>query len=130
MDPLASCNGSKYIQMFSEFCLQHPEESQCFPQQMRDSSVFAGIWCIVNAILGFCGNLLTIFAIPYAARRQKFNLHRNWPLTIFILNLAIADFLYSSINLPLYALQYLNKGWLWGECHYEKMLNLQNSTQK
>ena len=120
MDPLASCNGSKYIQMFSDFCLQHPEEFQCFPQQMRDISVFAGIWSIVNAVLGICGNLLTILAIPYAAKRQKFNLHRNWPLTIFILNLAVADFLYSSINLPLYALQYLNKGWLWGECHYEK----------
>ena len=69
----------------------------------------------MNAILGFSGNLLTILAIPYAAKKQKFNLHRNWPLTIFILNLAIADFLYSSINLPLYALQYIYKGWFWGE---------------
>ena len=82
---------------------------------MRDISVFAGIWCIVNAVLGICGNLLTILAIPYAAKRQKFNLHRNWPLTIFILNLAVADLLYSSINLPLYAQQYLKKGWFGGK---------------
>jgi hypothetical protein len=71
MDPLAFCNGSKYIQMFSDFCLQHPEEFQCFPQEMREISVFAGIWCIVNAVLGICGNLLTILAIPYAAKCQE-----------------------------------------------------------
>ena len=115
MDPLASCNGSKYIEMFSEFCLQHPEEHQCFPQSMQYLSDFAGIWCIINAVLGFSGNLLTLLAIPYAAKRQKFNLHQNWPLTIFILNLAVADLLYSSINLPLYALQYLKKGWFGGK---------------
>ena len=115
MDPLATCNDTNHIQMFSDFCLEYPKEKQCFPQQMRGMSVAAGVWCIMNAILGFSGNLLTILAIPYAAKKKKFNLHRNWPLTIFILNLAIADFLYSSINLPLYALQYLHEGWFWGE---------------
>ena len=115
MDPPASCNDTKYIAILSEICLEYPQHSQCFPQEMQNISIPAGIWCIVNAILGFSGNLLTILAIPYAAKRQKFNLHRNWPLTIFILNLAVADFLYSSINLPLYALQYFNKGWFLGK---------------
>ena len=73
---------------------------------VRDQQKPREIRTPMNSILGFSGNLLTILAIPYAAKKKKFNLHRNWPLTIFILNLAIADFLYSSINLPLYALQY------------------------
>ena len=100
--------------MFSEFCLQHPEELQCFPQSMQHLSDFAGIWCIVNAVLGFSGNLLTILAIPYAAKRQKFNLHRNWPLTIFILNLAVADLLFVIFCIPFTATDYVLNEWLFG----------------
>ncbi len=35
--------------------------------------------------------------------------------TIFILNLAVADFSYSLINLPLYATTYLSHGWPLGQ---------------
>ena len=42
MDPLASCNDTRHIEMFSEFCLKHPEEKQCFPEQMQDMSTPAG----------------------------------------------------------------------------------------
>ncbi len=31
----------------------------------------AGIWCILNSIVGFSGNLLTMLAIPYAAKHKK-----------------------------------------------------------
>ena len=44
----------------------------------------------------------------------RFNLHLHWTTTIFILNLALADFLYCVVNLPLYALQYLHQRWIWG----------------
>ena len=44
----------------------------------------------------------------------RFNLHLHWTTTIFILNLAFADSLYCAINLPLYAMQYLKKRWIWG----------------
>ena len=44
----------------------------------------------------------------------RFNLHLHWTTTIFILNLALADFLYCAVNLPLYALQYLHQRWIWG----------------
>ncbi len=30
-----------------------------------------GVWCLMNAIIGILGNLLTILAIPYAARKKK-----------------------------------------------------------
>ena len=50
----------------------------------------------------------------------RFNLHLHWTTTIFILNLALADFLYCVVNLPLYALQYLHQRWIWGPnlCYY------------
>ena len=28
------------------------------------------VWCAINAILGISGNLLTLLAIPYAAKRR------------------------------------------------------------
>ena len=31
----------------------------------------AGVWCIINAVVGFAGNLLTILAIPYACWKRK-----------------------------------------------------------
>jgi hypothetical protein len=31
----------------------------------------AGIWCIVNSIIGFSGNLLTLLAIPFASRHKR-----------------------------------------------------------
>jgi len=32
----------------------------------------AGIWCIVNAVVGATGNFLTILAIPEAKRNNRF----------------------------------------------------------
>jgi hypothetical protein len=33
--------------------------------------MFAGIWGIVVGLTGIFGNLLTLFAIPYAAKRKR-----------------------------------------------------------
>ncbi len=46
--------------------------------------------------------------------RFRFNLHKGWTTTIFILNLAFADMLYCIVNLPFYAMTYLKYGWFWG----------------
>ena len=62
--------------------------------------------CIIIAIFGAGGNLLTLLAIPWAKRNKILCFDRP-PLkytTIFILNLAFADFLYCIINLPMYSL--------------------------
>ena len=40
-------------------------------------------------------------------------MEKSWRATVFILNLAVADFLYSSVHLPLYAIQYFYGGWPW-----------------
>ena len=45
--------------------------------------------------------------------RNRFGLDKNWKTTIFILNLAVPDFLYSFFSLPLYATQYIYGGWPW-----------------
>ena len=42
---------------------------ECFPNSTLVN--LACIWCSVNGFIGLVGNLLTIFAIPYAARRNK-----------------------------------------------------------
>ena len=69
-----SCDSTLVIN-FSHFCLSHAEDfpDNCFPSD----EIFpgfrraVGIWCIVNAVIGSMGNLLTLLAIPYAAKRNK-----------------------------------------------------------
>ena len=46
---------------------------------------------------------------------NRFNLHMHWTTTIFIISLALADLLYCSIHLPLYAMQFLTHRWILGE---------------
>ena len=45
----------------------------CYPEKLRDGnlSTLAGIWCLINAVVGLSGNMMTLFAIPYAAKRKK-----------------------------------------------------------
>ena len=38
----------------------------------EEIGLFAPIWCTIIAIIGFASNLLTLFAIPFAAKRKKF----------------------------------------------------------
>ena len=39
----------------------------------------------------------------------------HWTTTIFIISLALADLLYCSIHLPLYAIQFFTHRWILGE---------------
>ena len=45
----------------------------CFPKKIRESnlSTLAGVWCLINSVVGLSGNMMTLFAIPYAAKRKK-----------------------------------------------------------
>ena len=61
--------------------------------------------CIIVAVFGALGNLLTLLAIPWAQSNKILGFHRT-PLkytTIYIVNLAFADFLYCITNLPMYS---------------------------
>ena len=81
------------------------------------------------AVFGALGNLLTLLAIPWAQSNRILGFNRS-PLkytTIFIVNLAFADFLYCITSLPMYSytvslatvtvkqfeemLQYIQRGW-------------------
>lgn len=47
-----------------------PEE--CFPRVIPPMmSNFVGVWCALNAVMGSCGNLLTLLAIPYAIKHKR-----------------------------------------------------------
>jgi len=61
----------------STYCLSEEGQSldRCAPKVTYVLQRFAGIWCIINAVVGFFGNLLTLLAIPYAAWNKKFDSH-------------------------------------------------------
>ena len=67
-----SCNGS-FLEEFSDFCLNPNNSfaSQCFPSENDGLRFAAGVWSIIFGIVGFVGNLLTIIAIPYAAKNNQ-----------------------------------------------------------
>ena len=57
------------------------------------------------ALIGAGGNLLTLLAIPWAQANKILDFNKT-PLkytTIYIVNLAFADFLYCTTNLPMYS---------------------------
>ena len=60
--------------LMSDLCLHNysSHADECFPNEIRHWSPYAGIWCIFNSFAGFTGNLLTILAIPYAAKQKKY----------------------------------------------------------
>ena len=62
--------------------------------------------CIIIAIVGSAGNLLTLRAVPWAQDNKVlgFNISPLKYTTIFIVNLALADFLYCVTSLPMYSL--------------------------
>ena len=44
----------------------------CTPKYADGVVAFGTIWCNINAVIGFTGNLLTLLAIPYAAKKKKY----------------------------------------------------------
>lgn len=73
-----SCDPSNHsaILILSELCINDNRENQtsyeCFSKDISTTlSNFAGVWCIINATLGFTGNLLTLLAIPYACWKKR-----------------------------------------------------------
>ena len=109
------------IHNMSEYCLTAWETGSnltdgCFQDAFGNiGGIIYSIWCFTNALVGFTGNILTLIAIPYAAKKKRFNLHINWSTTAFILNLAFADILYCVFNLSILSSVYLRKRWDWGE---------------
>ena len=68
----STCNDTRLLKNWSEFCLDTSDDfpEQYFPADHKNMFLL-GTWTIANALFGFVGNLLTIIAIPYAAKRNK-----------------------------------------------------------
>ena len=73
-----SCDPSNNsaILILSKLCINDNRDNEisdeCFSKNISTTlSNFAGVWCIINAILGFTGNLLTLLAIPYACWKKR-----------------------------------------------------------
>ena len=65
-----TCNPSTLLNL-SNFCLSHPNASHCFHSDYSAWIEAEIISALVNSFIGFAGNLLTILAIPYAAKNKK-----------------------------------------------------------
>ena len=63
-----------------------------------------GVWCILVAIVGIFGNLLTLFALPYDHKQRYKNGRCNFETwntsTIFIINLARIDLFFCIFCMP------------------------------
>ncbi len=70
---LTTCNQTKLLKNWSDICLDHSFDfpETCYPSEHYDLKFALAIGCVVYGVIGFVGNLLTILAIPYAAKKKK-----------------------------------------------------------
>ena len=56
------------------FCMENPQttEISCFPDFGPNAATYYGAWCSSITVLGTCGNLMTLIAIPLASKRKRF----------------------------------------------------------
>ena len=68
-----NCNASLLVH-FSDLCLSQPDNfsTECFPSEYYNLRIAVGVWSIISGFVGFAGNLLTIIAIPYAAKNNQY----------------------------------------------------------
>ena len=76
---MLNCSADEPIAIYnlSRLCLDHSLTDQekvrldCFPEQFTlATSNIVGTWCVMNCVIGLSGNLLTLLAIPYAAKHK------------------------------------------------------------
>ena len=64
--------------LMSNFCMnswdlgKDEEVEGCVPNYVQDFGYVIGCWYLMNSIIGAIGNLCTLVAIPYAAKRKRF----------------------------------------------------------
>ena len=70
-----TCDGENktHIAILSNLCSNgHFREDLCVPEnEKRPWRIALGAWALVIALIGICGNIFTLLAVPYAARRQR-----------------------------------------------------------
>ena len=75
---MEKCQANNTLDM-SKTCLNTTINSiaDCFPKEYLDDggigfATIAGILCVINAIIGTLGNLLTLVALPFATKKKKY----------------------------------------------------------
>ena len=71
------------------------------------SCIFAAFCCITFTVVGCVGNWLTIIALTRCRRLRN-------ATTAFVVSLAVADFLFCAVCLPLTATRYIYEEWILG----------------
>lgn len=84
------------------------DDNDEFPTPSWKLCLFAFTFSIIFAVVGSVGNLTTVIALARCRRLRN-------ATTAFVISLAIADFIFCSINLPLTAVRYANQKWILGD---------------
>jgi hypothetical protein len=82
---------------YSALCLGDNPPDDCYPHNPIADTVYM-VFLVLNMLTGLKGNLLTLLSIPYAKCHQRLGFSREMDLTtLYILNLAILDFLFCAV---------------------------------
>ena len=65
------CNDTNYVEVWSDYCFNVVFLDACYSSNHYEFKFALGIWCVILGLIGLVGNLLTIIAIPYAAKKKK-----------------------------------------------------------
>ena len=65
------CNDTNHLESWSDYCLNVVFLDACYSSNHYEFRFVLGVWCVILGLIGFVGNLLTILAIPYAAKKKK-----------------------------------------------------------
>lgn len=71
-------------------------------------SLFAGCCCVLFMVIGVPGNVITLLSLWRTPRLRT-------ATTTFVLSLSAADLLFCLVNLPLTAMRYFKRCWLFGD---------------
>ena len=71
--------------------------------------ISTGVWHILIAFIGIYGNMTTLIAIPYAAKKKRHGIHNDYSTTtVFLLYLSFVDLLHCVLMAIPRGIMYLN----------------------
>ena len=115
-----SCSTAGRIYLLNDMCTNGFDDStlECFKSygRMTDvSHISTGIWHIFIGLVGIFGNLTTLIAIPYAAKKKRHGIEKDYSTTTsFLLHLSFVDLMHCVLMAIPRGLMYLNKSSLFG----------------
>ena len=109
-----SCSTPENMYLLNELCTNGSNSSnlECYKDHgpMTEASrIITGAWYIFIAFIGIFGNLTTLVAIPYAAKKKRYGIHTDYcTTTVFLLHLSFVDLLHCVLNAIPRGIMYLN----------------------